>query len=243
MRRPGNLSADDQNWPVAQVDHLVRRAAQNQPGKVTPPARTHHDDTHVVLVRSVDDVAGRVPEHGVIDYSVSLDSRRCQRLDGGRDASHRLVVGLGRHEPGTRHDLSLAQVNHPDLALGQGRQVLGCRKDALRRIRVVQRYQQSLIHGPASSLPKFLALPWAFAIACARDLRPDSSQRRPSYVARHKPLPYCCPGIQSVPASGTFAIAAASTVSATRSSGSRWWTSDLPHARAMAVSSMVSALR
>ena len=51
------------------------------------------------------------------------------------------------------------------------------------------------------------------------------------------------PGIQFVPASGTFAIAAASTVSATRSSGSRLWTLDLPHARARAVSSIVIALR
>jgi hypothetical protein len=40
------------------------------------------------------------------------------------------------------------------------------------------------------------------------------------------------PGIQFVPASGTRAMAAASTVSATRSSGSRFWTWDLPHARA-----------
>src|SRR5205085_8371377 len=40
------------------------------------------------------------------------------------------------------------------------------------------------------------------------------------------------PGIQEVPASGTRAIAAASTVSATRSSGSRFCTRDLPQARA-----------
>ena len=41
------------------------------------------------------------------------------------------------------------------------------------------------------------------------------------------------PGIQLVPASGTRAIAAASIVSATRSSGSRLWTCDLPQARAI----------
>jgi hypothetical protein len=40
------------------------------------------------------------------------------------------------------------------------------------------------------------------------------------------------PGIQFVPARGTRAIAAASTVSATRSSGSRLCTWDLPQARA-----------
>ena len=51
------------------------------------------------------------------------------------------------------------------------------------------------------------------------------------------------PGIQPVPASGTRAMAAASTVRATRSSGSRWCTPDLPHARARAVTSMVMARR
>ena len=40
MRRDAsdNRSADDEHRPVAQVDHLVRGAAKNQPGKVTPPA-------------------------------------------------------------------------------------------------------------------------------------------------------------------------------------------------------------
>ena len=51
------------------------------------------------------------------------------------------------------------------------------------------------------------------------------------------------PGIQLVPASGTRAIAAASTVSATRSSGSRLWTCDLPHARASVCVSSVSTRR
>ena len=59
----------------------------------------------------------------------------------------------------------------------------------------------------------------------------------------------CCsyeppaPGIQSVPASGTFAIAAASTVSATRSSGSRFRTCDFPQARASVCVSSVSTRR
>ena len=51
------------------------------------------------------------------------------------------------------------------------------------------------------------------------------------------------PGIQLVPASGTRAIAAASTVSATRSSGSRLCTCDLPHARASVWVSSVSVRR
>ena len=51
------------------------------------------------------------------------------------------------------------------------------------------------------------------------------------------------PGIQSVPARGTWAMAEASMVNAARSSGSRWWTSDFPQARARAVTSMVMARR
>src|ERR1700730_16453144 len=56
-------------------------------------------------------------------------------------------------------------------------------------------------------------------------------------------VPFGCPGIQSVPARGTWAMAAASTVSATRSSGSRLWTLDLPQARASAAISMAIVLR
>ena len=51
------------------------------------------------------------------------------------------------------------------------------------------------------------------------------------------------PGIQLVPARGILAMAAASTVSAARSSGSRWCTEDLPQARVSAVTSMVRARR
>lgn len=51
------------------------------------------------------------------------------------------------------------------------------------------------------------------------------------------------PGIQSVPARGSLAIAAASTVRATRSSRSRLWTLDLPQARASVVNSIVSTFR
>ena len=51
------------------------------------------------------------------------------------------------------------------------------------------------------------------------------------------------PGIQFVPASGTRAMAAASTVSATRSSGSRLCTWLLPQARAMVCASSVSTDR
>ena len=54
---------------------------------------------------------------------------------------------------------------------------------------------------------------------------------------------YVVPGIQFVPASGTLAMAAASTVSATRSSGSRLRTWLLPQARAMVCVSSVSTER
>src|SRR5262249_23271868 len=62
--------------------------------------------------------------------------------------------------------------------------------------------------------------------------RQEERHQRPSW-----------PGIQSVPASGTRAIAAASTVSATRSSGSRLWTCDFPHARASVCASSVRTRR
>ena len=72
------------------------------------------------------------------------------------------------------------------------------------------------------------------AAAAARARRRDLAR------ARLYPL---TPGIQSVPASGTCAIAAASTVSATRSSGSRLCRCDLPHARASVCASSVSTRR
>ena len=55
---------------------------------------------------------------------------------------------------------------------------------------------------------------------------------------------YCAwPGTQAVPANGTRAMAAASTVSATRSSGSRLCRCDLPQARAMVCASSTSTRR
>ena len=59
------------------------------------------------------------------------------------------------------------------------------------------------------------------------------------------PPAYCpvTPGIQLVPTSGMRVIAAASTVSARRSSGSRSWTLDLPQERAIIWTSRVIAVR
>src|SRR5260370_18628090 len=59
-------------------------------------------------------------------------------------------------------------------------------------------------------------------------------------VLRHQYLLF--PGIQSVPASGTPAMAAASTVSAARSSGSRLWRCHLPQAPPQAWASIVSTV-
>ena len=67
--------------------------------------------------------------------------------------------------------------------------------------------------------------------------RPDHGDVHPE-VAHGVP-----PGIHDVPASGTRAIAAASTVSATRSSGSRWRRCALPQARARVCASIVRTLR
>ena len=69
------------------------------------------------------------------------------------------------------------------------------------------------------------------------------AQSRRHVAWRPEPVRQGQPGIQLVPASGIFAMAAASMVRATRSSGSRWWTSLFPHARASVVSSIVIARR
>ena len=72
--------------------------------------------------------------------------------------------------------------------------------------------------------------------------RQDSKTGKSARPTWRTPPDYV-PGIQLVPASGTFAIAAASTVSATKSSGSRWCTFDLPQARANVVTSMSKTCR
>jgi len=84
----------------------------------------------------------------------------------------------------------------------------------------------------------------------ARELPGKGAARQGSCPARELPgkgaglgVAQVRPGIHEVPASGTPAIAAASIVSATRSSGSRLCTLDFPQARASVVSSIVSAFR
>src|SRR5215831_11559509 len=55
-----SASADHEHGPVGQVDHLVRRAAQDQPGQVTPAPRAHDDGADVLGLGLGDDLAGRV---------------------------------------------------------------------------------------------------------------------------------------------------------------------------------------
>src|SRR5207248_5539471 len=69
------------------------------------------------------------------------------------------------------------------------------------------------------------------------------AEREAEQTPRHTGYSPDRPGIQLVPASGTPAIAAASTVRATKSSRSRWWTFDLPQARARVAVSIVSTWR
>ncbi len=66
---------------------------------------------------------------------------------------------------------------------------------------------------------------------------------RPGWPAPWRYTPAARPGIQLVPASGTRAIAAASIVNATRSSGSRLCRWDFPHARASVCASSTSVRR
>mgnify|MGYP003694574319 CR=1 FL=1 len=78
---------------------------------------------------------------------------------------------------------------------------------------------------------------WLIGALIVRSSRKRSSVLSALRASAHRP------GIQSVPASGTLAIAAASMVTATRSSGSRCSTCALPQARAMVWASMVSTRR
>ena len=83
----------------------------------------------------------------------------------------------------------------------------------------------------------------SFAVVIAKATETGAFETRPWRPALLAAQRLDQPGIQFVPASGTRAIAAASIVSATRSSGSRLWTCDLPQARASVCVSSVSTRR
>src|SRR6266704_7149505 len=76
MGTPFRSSADDQDRAVGEMDDLVRRAAQDQAGQVTPAARAHHDDVDAVLDRVVDDLPPGVAEQGVPDLAVRVHAGR-----------------------------------------------------------------------------------------------------------------------------------------------------------------------
>src|SRR5262249_6880020 len=238
-------SADDQHGTVGQVDHLVRGAAEDGPGEVASAPGAHDDDVGVVLLGVREDLTRRVPEAGRPYVSFSVNARLPQSVDPVPDRLGRPLIALARHIPHLGDDLLLQQVQHPYLALGQQGQILGRGEHAVGDLRMIHSDQQSLVHQSASFASVW---PLSWATPASYDAReapadPEPLARRFRREGDPHDRPSPVPGIQSVPASGTLAIAAASMVSATRSSGSRWWTLDLPQARASAVSSMVSAFR
>src|SRR5260370_2387861 len=65
-------SAHHQHGPVGQVDYLVRGAAEEEPGQVTPAPRAHDDETDVVGLGVLDDLAGGVAVHRVPHHALRL---------------------------------------------------------------------------------------------------------------------------------------------------------------------------
>jgi hypothetical protein len=55
------------------MDHLVRGAAEDEPGQVTPASRAHDDRANVVGLGVVDDLAGGVAVQGVLNLPARLD--------------------------------------------------------------------------------------------------------------------------------------------------------------------------
>jgi hypothetical protein len=79
----GHGSADHQDGPVGEVDHLVCRAAQHKAGQVTVTSRAHHDDASIVGTGGVHDLAPRLPVDRGPHFVVSLDAGIVQLLRGG----------------------------------------------------------------------------------------------------------------------------------------------------------------
>src|SRR5579862_3817212 len=148
--------ADHEHGPVGEVDHLVRGAAEDEPGQVAPAPAAHHDDAHVVLLRQFDDLRGGAPERDVCDLGVGGDPRLGQGRDRGLDLVLRLAALPGGDQPEARYDLALPHVHDPDLALGQAGQFLGCGQRPVRGGRVVDGHENLLVHrGP----PKVRSFP------------------------------------------------------------------------------------
>ncbi len=102
-----------------------------EPGQVAASPRSHHDDISIVFLSVIDDLAGCMAEDRVPHHAVRRDPGLGQFIDGGLDRGLGIVGRLTRNQPGPGHDLALAQVQHPDLAVRQGRQVTGRAEHAL----------------------------------------------------------------------------------------------------------------
>src|SRR5712692_946647 len=140
------VSANHEHGPVCQVDHLVRGASEYQPGEIAPATRAHDDDARVMLLGVLDDLAGGVPEDRVPHLAVGIDPCLGQLIDRLLDGRLRLDIRLGRYQPHPVDDLPLSQMDHPDLALGQRSETLGCSEHAPGNLGMVHRHQQSLVH-------------------------------------------------------------------------------------------------
>ena len=71
-RTPG--SANHQNRPVRELYQLVRGAAKQEGGQVTPSPRAHHDDVCVVGTGNVHDLTRYLSIERALHLMVSLDA-------------------------------------------------------------------------------------------------------------------------------------------------------------------------
>src|SRR5579864_3843929 len=105
--------ADHEHGPVGQVDHLVRGAAQDQPGQVTAATRAHDDGADLLGPGLRDDLAGGVAVDRVPHDAVRVPASLGQCGDRGVDVLLDLVDRLRDDQAGPGHDLPLAQVQDP----------------------------------------------------------------------------------------------------------------------------------
>ena len=100
-------------------------AAQDQAGQVAAPSRAHHDGAGVVGPRGGHDLARRVPVDRGRNLVVSLDARIGQLLRSALDRCQCFRLGFGREQPGAGQNFALPNVQQPDLAVRQQRQIPG----------------------------------------------------------------------------------------------------------------------
>src|SRR6516165_5424407 len=198
--------ADHHDRPVSQVDHLVRGAAEHGLSKLAPPPGAHDDDAGVVFLGTFDDFTRRMPEYGLAYLPVGINSRLGQRFDPSPDRLLRLLVRLDRCQPQPA-ELPLPQVQHPDLSLGQGGQLLGRCDHPRGDLRLVDGDQQSVVHRYAFPLrvrsarsrtprrPMVPALmPGTVASTGARTQPPSPGYDRAFRNGIHMPAEHSSPG-------------------------------------------------